>query len=117
MKIVAGIRVSLTMHGLPDGQVEVLCTAAAGRETAARQAAVDALRRRRPELAEMPDDVLGDVVDIVQAQPRARERLLSRNVVPDSRTAVRVCREFLDARMDAAPVVQATAGPREDDLF
>jgi propanediol dehydratase small subunit len=116
MKIIPGIRVSLTMAGLTDGQVEVLCVAAAGRETAAREAAITALRRL-PELAELPDEVLVDVIGIVRAQQTARERLLSRNVVPDSRTAVRVCREFLDARMDAAQVAPASTGPREDDLF
>lgn len=119
MKILPGIRVSLTMHGLPDGQVEVLCVAAAGREAAARQAAIDALRRL-PALAELGDAELADIIGTVRAQTTARERLLSRNVVPDSLTAVRVCREFLDARMDAAPASPtgpAATGPREDDLF
>ncbi len=30
MKFTPGIRLSLTLHGLPTGQVELLCTAAAG---------------------------------------------------------------------------------------
>jgi hypothetical protein len=116
MKIAPGLRVSLVMHGLPDGAVEVLCTAAAGRETAARQAAITALRRL-PALASMTDEQLVEVVGTVRAQQQSRERLLSRNVVPDTYTAVRVCREFLDARMDAATPAPVGPRPREDDLF
>ena len=115
MKIVPGVRVSLTMHGLPDGQVEVLCVAAAGREGAAHRSAIEALRRR-PEMAALSDALLSDIVGIVRAQPGARERLLSRNVVADTVTAVRACRDFLDARMDAAAVPAAT-GPQPEDLF